>query len=418
MQPNLEELLDYTKYDLMVHKNTAFISSVVYHLKFEWDSTIPTAQTNGLSLKFNPEFFKVLHPKQRIFVLAHEGWHVALKHLTRFTDICKTKEDFNLLNMAGDYVINLMCHEAGMDTIQSPVYLDGKIIFNKSLLDHRFDGMSTDEVFMFLKKVEEHNKNKPNQPLPDKINGTSTNGFSIPSSPDMDDLDYISTTASIKEVKELEEAIDEIIVNAATVAHAKGEFGTLPSHLQAEIKNIISPPLPWYTLFMRFMNSFTKNDYSYSRPNRRYLPDIVIPSLHSITVERVVFACDISASVSDEEFSLYLAKIKEARNLLRPQITHIITFDTKVQGHFELGPMDSIDNIDFHGRGGTNPNSVFEYFEDNPRKKPSFIVFFSDMDFGKINYSPNYPVLWIGVSVYGKVKKPSIGQYIEYSRYK
>lgn len=395
----LEDLLDFAKYDLLVHKNTTFITNIVYHLKFKWNNSIPAARTNGLNLEFNPVFFKALSPSQRVFVLAHEGWHVALKHLTRFKHLIKTKQDAIDLNIAGDYVINLMCHKAGMDVIQSPVKVDGNVIFNKALLSYEYDNMSTDEVFMLIRKKRENNPSSK----------------SLPDCPDMDDLEFPDDSVSDDEIQEIEEKINDIVINAATTARMQGSYSEIPGDIQAEIEKIISPPLPWHVIFMRYMLSFVKNDYSYSRPNRRYMPDMLLPTLHSPSIEKVVFACDISISVSDEDFSLYLSKINEARALLRPKETHIITFDTKVQGHFILSPTDRIEDIEFTGRGGTNPVCVLNYLKKT--KRPDFLVFFSDMDFNPPKEDPKYPVLWIGVNVYGTPRKQNFGQYIEYSKY-
>lgn len=411
MDNELKDLLDFAKYDLMTSPDSAFISSIVFHLKFKWNTQISTAKTNGIDLEFNPKFFKLLSPKQRVFVLAHEGWHVALKHLNRFKAFSDSPQEAKLWNIAADYVINLMCHKAGMDTIQSPIIDEnGVMIYEKSLLDSRFEGMSTDEVYMFLKQEREKQQQQQGSNGSQGSNGNNQGtGFKVPQKPDMDDLGH--TPEGMSEAQ-LEEIIDDIIINAAVTAQMKGEYGTIPGNIQADIQKIIAPPLPWHVLFMRFMTSFAKNDYSYSRPNRRYLPDIVIPTLHSPSVEKIVFACDISASVSDEEFSLYLAKIEEARRIINPKETHIITFDTAVKDHYIYLPTDRITKFPFKGRGGTDPKCVLDYI-DREKNKPTFLVFFSDMDFCSPENKPPYPVLWVGVNVW---RKPHVnfGQYIEY----
>ena len=100
--------LSKCKVSLMLEKNSVFYSTIVFSLESIWDTSIPTASTNGLNLKINPEWFMALSPKQRIGLVVHEANHVALLHPVRLGD-----RDPEVFNMAADHMINLMLLDNG-----------------------------------------------------------------------------------------------------------------------------------------------------------------------------------------------------------------------------------------------------------------------------------------------------------------
>ena len=78
----LTRAMDRTKSKLLTGNN-AFLGSLMCSLHFEWDSSIPTACTNGVFLRWNPEWYISLPIATREMVLAHEVWHVARLHNIR-----------------------------------------------------------------------------------------------------------------------------------------------------------------------------------------------------------------------------------------------------------------------------------------------------------------------------------------------
>jgi hypothetical protein len=122
MTTDKETALNKAKLHIAIRKESAFISTILFSLKFSWDETIPTACTNGINLRVNPEFFLSLPLLQQVFLLEHESYHVAFMHMTRTGD-----RDFRLWNMATDYVINLMLVKANGAMIEG------------GLLDKKYD---------------------------------------------------------------------------------------------------------------------------------------------------------------------------------------------------------------------------------------------------------------------------------------
>ena len=55
-----QKALDKAKVALMSKPDSVFFTTVCFSLKHVWDDSIPTAQTNGLEIRYNPEFFMQL----------------------------------------------------------------------------------------------------------------------------------------------------------------------------------------------------------------------------------------------------------------------------------------------------------------------------------------------------------------------
>jgi predicted metal-dependent peptidase len=80
------DALDKAKIALIMHKNSVFLSTIIFSLKHIEDYAIHTACTNGIELRVNPTWFLGLTPKQQLGLLAHEAWHIAFDHITRAGD--------------------------------------------------------------------------------------------------------------------------------------------------------------------------------------------------------------------------------------------------------------------------------------------------------------------------------------------
>ncbi len=81
-----------------------FFGSLLFRLKSEECSSIPTMATNGVVLRYNPAFVDTLNAATLAGVLTHEVMHPALQHHTR-----RSKRDPVRWNEACDYAINHYC---------------------------------------------------------------------------------------------------------------------------------------------------------------------------------------------------------------------------------------------------------------------------------------------------------------------
>ena len=344
----LERAFNKAKLDLISNKNAVFISTIIFSLEHSWDESIPTLCTNGKLLRVNPEFFlNELDVKTRISALAHEAWHVAFRHILRLGN-----KDFGKYNEAADHVINLTLKEAGFEIPAS------------WLCDDQYTGMSTEQVYDLLPA-------KPKEPNPQACDFEQGGGDS-------------------------KQDINNMIIRANTIAGMKKgsdkQAGSMPGEVQIHIDSLINPKLKPEELFRNVLNTFDKSDYSYRRPNRRFMPEFYLPSLYAEALGEIAIAVDSSGSVMDHEFIAMCSEIDNFIRRVKPTRTTIASFDTSIQKIHKLAVGQSVSGLSFTGRGGTDLSCVFDHFNAN---KPNILVIFSDLECREILEEPTYPVIWI-----------------------
>lgn len=336
------------KIGIMSQHKSVFISTILFSLKHSWTTEVPTAATDGIHLLINPDYFLSLTPRARIGLLAHESWHPAFDHMDRRKDL-----DAERWNKAGDYIINNMLVKAGYELPPG------------GLVDSIYNNMHTKQVYDLLPETPE--------------GGTG--------------YDCDIREASPADAAKQKELIKDIVIKAATQAKMQGENpSNLPSEIAISIDKLLNPKLPWHSILQNYMSAFAKDDYSYRKANRRFQPDWWLPSLYSEAVEDISIAIDTSGSVSTEDFKIFLTEINDIKEKLNPVLTTVIDFDTKINTVYKLNQADSVADLEFHGRGGTRLEPVFEYYKDD---QPTVLIIFSDLRCSPITVDPGYPVIWI-----------------------
>ena len=106
-QKRLEKKLKKAKAQLIL--DYPFIGNIAFTLETMWDTSIPTACTDGEVIKFNPQFVDDMSDDEFKFLLAHECMHPMLEHCFR-----RGNKDPYRWNQAGDYVINQILIDDGV----------------------------------------------------------------------------------------------------------------------------------------------------------------------------------------------------------------------------------------------------------------------------------------------------------------
>jgi len=142
--------------------------------------------------------------------------------------------------------------------------------------------------------------------------------------------------------------------------------GSISGAILIELDKSLNPRLPWNVLFQNYMNRFVKDDYSWTKPSRRYLPDLIMPSLYSESIANVTVAVDCSGSVSNAEFGLFIQEIDVVQQLVQPEMITLITFNTKIiDVHEIIQDINIMKDIVFTGRGGTDVEEVLSWAKEN-----------------------------------------------------
>lgn len=379
-----EELaLSRAKIQLMRIPNTIFYTTILFSLKQKWTDKIQTAATDGKMLYINKEFFLGLTEKERIGLLVHELLHVALSHMTRRKD-----RDKRLWNVAGDYVINLSMCITNRYTLPQG-----------ALLDKKFTDQSTEAVYKIIYEEEKEEEKKQGQ--------TGANGLIVPGG---EDIQYPQDSI---EASVIEAAIASTVLKASIQAKAENSMpGELPKELEIHLNQMINPILPWNVILQNYLTGFAQDDYSWQKPNRRYLPEYYLPSTYSESLREVVIAVDSSGSVSTEEFSHFIKEISSIQETLKPDKLTIIDFDTEIKKvHNTTLSTDIMKDIRFTGGGGTDILPIFKWTCIN---NPEFLIIFTDGEFHipDRSYYPSIPVIWIINN--NPYFKPPLGEVIHY----
>lgn len=364
MDQTLKKAFDKAKIGIMV-KGSVFLSTVLFSLKQSFNSKIRSARTNGISLEVNPDWFMSLTPDQRIGLLAHEAWHVAFEHAIR-----RGERNPKRWNIAGDHLINIMLTDQGF------------ILPPNGYCDYGFRDMSTQQIY---------------DALPE-------------SSPMYEDFD-----CDIEEIDpndtETELETSNIIIKAITQSQLAGESaGAVPEEISRKIQELINPVLPWQDLLQRFLSARSHNDFSWQRPNRRFMPDYHLPSAYSESLENIAIAVDTSGSVSDEQFVEFLSEIDYIHKTMKPKLMTVIDFDTRIKAIHEVTEDAAITDIDFQGYGGTDVAPVIDWAIEN---KPTVLLIFTDGEFSN-NYDQSVPISLMWIIYGGRNFHSSIGEIVKY----
>ena len=242
-------------------------------------------------------------------------------------------------------------------------------------------------------------------------NGQSSGGGQGSSDPDgrgeIMDADRQGQGAAPLSTEELEQDWDQAMHQAMQMSKAQGKS---PGNLTEVIEGAHRSQLNWRDMLRQFMQMHAKQDYTWSRPNRRHIANgLYLPSLHSESMPAIVLAVDTSASMDSEALQRVWSEILSITSDLSPEQVIVVQCDTKVHSVDEYSPYDLPEKMDIHGRGGTSFAPVFDVIEDYPT--PACMIYFTDMGSSDFpDYAPGYPTLWAKTGGYGNV--PPFGEVV------
>lgn len=380
-----ERRLKKVAIDIMRNPLFADMSGIMMLGKKSVVDNVPTACTDGRDEMYGRAFIESLSDKELAFVVLHESMHKALRQLTMWAKLFK--EDAQLCNMAADYVVNLMLVKRDPNsTVLAMPMRDGKPM---GLLDYKYDGMNTKQVFDLLKE------DKKNGKLGASGSGTGAG---------LDEHDWegaqeLSQEAKDQLAKEIDQALRQGQM-AAQKMHGKGA-----GNMDRELADLLEPKIDWRELLREFISSTcaARDTASWRRPNRRFVSmDTYLPSLIGERVNCVAIGCDTSGSISTAEHARNLTETDELLSTVHPEKLHLIYWDHVVAGHevYEDSNRDSFrTSTKPRGGGGTDPTAMMRYLKAEGIK-PDCIIMFTDGEIGDWGSEWEAPILWCIVNKY------------------
>ena len=359
------------------------------------DEWCATAATDGRNFYYNTRFIEMLKPKEIEFLFGHEVLHVVYDHFGR-----KGDRDPQLWNIANDFCVNgdLKKHRVGEFITSVPC-----------LYDAEYEGMSSEEVYDILYENAEKISidDLVDRILDDHMDGDGKGG----GAGDQPGQGKGRPTMSDEERQKIRDEIKEAVLSAAQTCDA----GNVPAGVKRIIQNLTEPKMNWRELIRQQIESTIKSDYTFSRPSRKgWDMDAFMPGMKNTDAIDIAVGVDMSGSITDAQGRDFLSEVRGIMESFDTYRIHLFSFDTKVYNtqQFDSENLESIDNYELIGGGGTDFDCIFQYLKDNEIEPKKLVVFTDGYPFGSWG-DPNYcDTTWI---IHGnKNPEPPFGIWAEY----
>jgi predicted metal-dependent peptidase len=324
----------------------------------EWCST---AATDGLKFYYNSRFIMMLKPKEVEFLVGHEVLHVVYDHMGR-----RGTRDPQIWNIADDYAVNadLKRHKVGQFITTVPC-----------LYEQKYDGKAAEEIYDdLMKNVQKINiEDLVDQMIDDHMDG---DGEGDGDEEGDQEGKGKRPKMSPEERERVRQEVKQAIINAAQSAEA----GTLPLGVERLIKQHTNPVMPWRELIQTNLTSAIRTDFSWMRPSRRsWHMDAIMPGMTPGEEIDVVVAIDMSGSISNKQAQAFLGEIGGMMDAFDGYKVHVFCFDTDIYNpqDFNSESMDTIDEYEPQGGGGTDFDAIFDYLK-KVGNVPKRLICFTD----------------------------------------
>jgi predicted metal-dependent peptidase len=365
----------------------------------EWCST---AATDGKRFYYNSRFITKLKTKEVEFLVGHEVLHVVYDHMGR-----RGNRDPQIWNIADDYAVNadLKRHKVGEFITSVPC-----------LYESKYDGMAAEAIYDDLMKniqkisIEE----LIDKMLDDHMDGDGDNDGDEGAESECDGNSSGKGKRPKMSPEEREQARQEM-KQAILQAAQSAEAGSIPKGVERLIKDVTSPVMPWRELIQTNLTSAIRTDYSWMRPSRRgWHMDAVMPGMTPGEEIDVVVALDMSGSISDRQAKAFLGEIAGMMDAFDGYKVHVFCFDTEIYNpqNFNSENMETIDEYEPQGGGGTDFDAIFDYLKDIGNVPKRLIVFTDGYPCGSWGDADYCDTTWI---IHGdKDPNPPFGTFAIY----
>lgn len=402
------------------------ISRYLASVEIFWSTAIPTACAGSGFIFFNPNFYNKLPKPTRNTVMAHEVWHLILKHQERgkFFD----PSDYN---RAGDHVINIVLEEEGF------IFDFGDMDF-VPCKDIKYKNMSTEEVYNSIREEkknlptplvifppdldedededEDENKDKNENENEDKNENEDEDDNNLDLGLDKPEPEPHTPRSIIEDlIKAGADAIagnddynnvpnqvdkDKIVLEELSISIGEDTGYT---HIQLEITNrqIAIKDSTYEKIFEKYLiDPISGAKRSYMRPNRRMhgiknaqftLPGRVNRKHKSNRLVHLIYALDVSGSITTIQAQQFHDSVRTIKELLNPNLLTVLFFDTDIKLIKIFKDTEPYGKIDVRAGGCTSLSAVYAYAEN---RNPEAVVIFTDLCV-KIPPKPKWHTIWL-----------------------
>lgn len=350
MKLTAEQRLSRAHLRIVNHIKHCAIGGVVMFGKTMVDEHTPTACTDGFTVKYGRKFIEDLNEAELRFLVLHENYHKAFRHMTTWRHLYK--EDPQLANEACDHVINLkLTHiDNGEGFIKMPEKYPGPC-------DPRFKGMDAGHVYRLLKEEQDGKGGK----------GKSESGF--------DEHDWDGEEQLTPDQREkIAQQIDQALRQGAILAAKRGSGG------DRTFAELLEPKVNWREALREFVTSTCagRDMSTWRKVNRRFVSSgMYLPGCISEAIGRVLVGVDTSGSIGGRELQEFMSEVVGVAKQINPEVLDLVYWDTQVAAHEKYGAHE-LDGLETKtkpaGGGGTSPSCITDYMNAQNIKPECAII--------------------------------------------
>jgi len=361
---DLKALEKITKARTNLLIDNPFFGTLAMRLKLIEDNSVPTLVVNGKDVRYSAKFLNTLSNDVAKSALAHEVMHCVLDHCGPSSrGLTLNPEKWN---HAADYVVNDILKKSGFT------------VPNDWLLDPAYSGMTAEQIYAKL----------PTNPPGSSGGPGSGNQGPGP-------LDQL--VAGIPDPAMAQQSAAEWKIAAVQAANAAKAVGKLSAGIEQFVEQLTENKVDWKAELREFVTKAAKNDYSWSRANRKMLAaGFYLPGLYSEAVGQIVVASDESGSVDMNIVAAFSAEIAAIKEDMRPEKITVMHFDSDVRKVEEFGPDDPFQLTRFCS-GGTDFRPAIEAAQAL-NEPPMCMIYLTDLYGPFSDHPPEFPVLWVTIN--------------------
>lgn len=348
-----------------------FFGALGMRLDVRADWEIDTAATDGRELVYNPAFWLSLSFEQQVAIVAHEVLHCALGHFKRMQG-----RDLWLWNCATDLCLNQMVIESGL---RLP---DWALLPGRSPYEAFPSGLSSEEYYELLEKQAQGDGGKGDDE--GREGGTGRKGKADPGG-----CGGVRPLPREAAEDECTAKWDQAVAEAHEVATRKA--GSVSTSLERLVTSTKRANVDWRSVLREFLCRYARNDYSFSRPNRRYLSQgFYLPGLRSEELGEVCICVDTSGSIRGPQLAAFAAELEAILGTYDCSL-RILYHDVVVCHEQRWASSDGPFTLEPRGGGGTSHVDVLAKADD---EFPTAILALTDFVTILPSSPPTAPLLW------------------------
>ncbi|HET8688703.1 MAG TPA: VWA-like domain-containing protein [Methanosarcina sp.] len=339
-----------------------FFGSLATRMKLKnADDWCPTAATDGRFFYYNSAFIHSLPLKQLEFLVGHEVLHAVYEHMFR-----RDSRDPQVWNIAADYCTN-------QDLVDQRI---GEKI-PSALLDHKYQGMSAEEVYEdLMKNASKINLSKLIEQLLDEhLDPAPGSGENEDKDNDGDEQEGSGRPQlSPEDARSIRDELREALLQAVQTVSEEN----IPGNVKRLVRDITEPKINWRDLINQRVQSIQKSDFTWMRPSRRgWHMDAVMPGMKNSEMIEVAVSLDSSGSISREMLQDFLAEVRGIMTTYDDFKIHLWCIDTEIYNYQVFTPdnMDEFDSYELMGNGGNTFERNWSFMREIDLQPKLFIMF-------------------------------------------